>query len=118
VVEVLSSIVVAVLLTQGRDQTCRVASVGRGLAIADLSPQVLAALTAAATEEEVVVDLVVGGRLGAVEHGGRCALQADDNRRVLRVGEDVPSQSVRLPPKVFCVIEASTHVFPLACVGL
>jgi hypothetical protein len=74
VVEVLSSIVVAVLLTQGRDQTCRVASVGRGLAIADLSPQVLAALTAAAAEEEVVVDLVVCSRLGTVEHGWRCTL--------------------------------------------
>ena len=60
-VQILCSVVVAVLLAKGSDETGRVAGEGRGLTVADLSPQVLAALTAAAAEEQVVVDLVVGG---------------------------------------------------------
>jgi hypothetical protein len=94
VVQILCSVVVAVLLAKGSDETGRVAGEGRGLTVADLSPQVLAALTAAAAEEQVVVDLVVCSRLGAVEHGGRRALQAYDDGRVLGVGEDVASQTV------------------------
>lgn len=74
VVEVLGSVVVAVLLAQGSDEAGGIASVGRGLAVADLSPEKLASLAAAAAEEEVVVDLVVCGRVGAVEHGWRCTL--------------------------------------------
>jgi hypothetical protein len=74
VVQVLGRVVVAVLLTKGSDEAGRVAGIGRGLAVADLSPQVLAALAAAAAEEQIVVDLVVCRRLGAVEHGGRGAL--------------------------------------------
>jgi hypothetical protein len=99
-IEVLGGVVISVLRAQGSDEAGRVARIGRRLAVADLAPQVLAALAAAAAEEEVVVDLVVGRCLGAVEHGRRGALEADDNGRVLRVGEDVPAQPVRLPAKV------------------
>jgi hypothetical protein len=63
VVEILSRIVVPILVPQSRDETGRVALVGRGLTVANLSPEELSALSAAAAEEEIVVDLVVRGRL-------------------------------------------------------
>lgn len=118
VVEILGCIVVAVLLAQSCDQTSRVAGVGLGLTVANLSPQILAALPTAAAEKEVVVNFIVGGRLGSVKHGRRGALQADDHRRVLGIGKYVPSQPIRLPTKILCVVEATTDIFPLASIWL
>lgn len=94
VVQVLSSVIVSVLLAKGRDEAGGVAGEGRGLTVADLSPQVLPALAAAAAEKQIVVDLVVCSRLGTIEHGGRCTLQAYDDCRVLGISEDVASQTV------------------------
>jgi hypothetical protein len=70
VVQVLGSVVVAVLLAQCSNETGRVAGVGRRLTVADLSPQILPTLTAAAAEEQVVIDLVICSRLGPIKHGG------------------------------------------------
>lgn len=117
-IEILRRVVVAVLVAKGLNETGRVAGVGRGLAVADLSPHELAALATAAAEEQIVVDLVVGRGFRSVEHGRRCALQPDDNRRVLGIREDVPSQAIRLPPKVFRVVEATAYVLPLSSVRL
>jgi hypothetical protein len=69
VVEVLGGIVVPVLLLESSNEAGGVACVRRGLAITDLTPQKLTALAAAAAEEKVVVDLVVGSGVRAVEHG-------------------------------------------------
>lgn len=68
-VQIQGSIVVAILLAQSGDKTGRVARVGSRLAVANLAPQILAALSTAAAEEEVVIDFVVGGGLRAVKHG-------------------------------------------------
>ena len=114
VVEVLGSIVVPVLRPQSRDETGRVAFVGRGLTVANLSPEELSALSAAAAEEEIVVDLVVGSRLRTIEDSRRCSFQAYDNGGVLRVGKDVSAQAVRLPAKVFGVVVSVPHVFPFS----
>ena len=118
VIQVLGSVVVAILVAQGGDETGRVARVGRRLAVADLAPQKLAALAAAAAEEKIVVDLVVGRRFGAVKHGGRGALETDDHGCVVSVREDVPTQAVRLPAKVLGVVEAAADVLPRARMGL
>jgi hypothetical protein len=70
VIQILCSVVVVVLLAEGGNKTGRVAGVGRSLTVADLAPKILPALAAAAAEEQVVVDLIVGSRVRAVEHGG------------------------------------------------
>lgn len=69
VIKVLSGGVVASLVSHGGDQTSRVAGVGTGLTVTDLAPQILPALAAAATEVQIVVDLVISGRARAVEDG-------------------------------------------------
>ena len=118
VVEILGGIVVPVLLFKGSNEAGGVACVCRGLTVADLAPQKLAALTAAAAEEEIVVDLVVGGSIGTVEHGRRGSLETDDDCRVVCISEDVPTQAIRLPAKVFCVVETTPYVNPVSCVWL
>jgi hypothetical protein len=62
-IEVLSSIIIPVLVAQSCYKTGRVAFVGRGLTVANLSPEELSALSAAAAEEEIVVDFVIRSRL-------------------------------------------------------
>lgn len=118
VIQILRGVVIAILLPQCSNQTCRVAGVCCSLTVANLPPEVLATLTAATAEEQIVVDLVIRGRLGAVEHGRRGALQSYDDRRVLRIGEDVSTQTVCLPPKIFGVVEASIDIFPVPSPGL
>lgn len=62
-VKVLNGIIIAVLLVEILHQTGRVAGIRGCHAVANLSPHVGASLTTAASEEEVVVHLVVGGGL-------------------------------------------------------
>jgi hypothetical protein len=73
-IDFLGGVVIPILVFQRFNNACRVAFVRRRLTIAHLSPAILASLTAAATEEEVIVDFVVGCRPRPVEHGGGCAL--------------------------------------------
>lgn len=118
VVEVLSSMVVVGLVSQSFHQTGRVAGVGRRLAITDVLPCQLTTLTAAAAPEQVVVKLVVAGRIRAIKNGGRCSFEPNDDSLVLGVGKDVASQAIALPAKIFSVVEASTNFNPVAGVWL
>lgn len=61
--------VIPVLLSESLDKAGLVAGVGRGHAVADLVPEVLATLTATAAEEEIIVHFVVGRSLGTIKHG-------------------------------------------------
>jgi hypothetical protein len=56
-----------------------VAGIGACGTIADLVPSPLPLLRAAAAEEEVVVELIVGCRPIAIKHCGGCAFKPDDN---------------------------------------
>lgn len=68
-VDFLGGVVVSILVSKGMSNAGRVAFVRRRLAFADLLPSVLTSLTAAAAEEEIVIDFVVGGCFRPIEHG-------------------------------------------------
>jgi len=106
--------VVVALLPQVLDQTCRVAGVGVGLAVTDLLPPVRATLTTATGGEEIVVQLVVAGRLSTIKNRHGCPLQAYHDRAICLIREDVPTQSVLLPAKVFSVVESASYLLPPA----
>lgn len=69
VVQILCSVIITILLPQRLDNARAVAHVCSRLAVAHLLPQVLAALPAATTEEQVVIDFVVRGGFCAIEDG-------------------------------------------------
>jgi hypothetical protein len=110
--------VVVTLLAEALDKTCRVAGVGVCHAVADLLPFPRSTLAAAARSEEVVVQFVVTGGVRTVEDGHGCSFQTDDNSLVGLVREDVPSQSVLLPAKIFGIVEAASNLLPLSCTML
>ena len=67
-IKIANSPVVVTLLSQRFDKASRVACICRRHAIADSFPQILATLAAAAGTEEIVVELVVAGRIRAVKY--------------------------------------------------
>lgn len=89
VVKIDGSGIIAGLVFQCLDHTCRVASVGACLTVTDLSPKILATLSTTTAEEEIVVQLVPSSRAISIKYCWRSALEADDDRSVARVGEDV-----------------------------
>jgi hypothetical protein len=115
VIQIASGKVVVALLSKALDKAGRVAGVGISHAVADLLPAIMSALSAAARTKQVVVQFVVAGSLRAVEDGHRGALQTNDDRLVLLVREDVTTQAVLFPAKVFGVIESTTNLLPLSC---
>lgn len=116
-VEFGGGLIIPVLSSESLDEAGLVASEsGRG-AITDLSPQVMAALGATAAEEEIIVDLVLGGRAGTVEDGGGGAFESDDDRLVALICEDVTAQAIALPSEGVGVVESGRDVFPLAGAG-
>ena len=117
-VELTRGLVVAALLPQRLHDARVVAGVGARRAVAHLVPGPGALLGAAAAEEEVVVDLVVGGRAISVKHGGRCALQPDHDGRVGLVGPHVPTEAVALPAEVDAAVEGLADFFPVRLAGL
>lgn len=68
VVEINRGTVVTGLGLESFDETGRVTRVCACLAIADLTPEVLAALSAATAEEQVIVEFVAGCCAITVEH--------------------------------------------------
>ena len=91
-----------------------VAGVRPRRAVADLAPGPLALLAAATAEEEVIVDLIVRRSPRAVPDGRRRALDADDDGRVVLVGEDVAPEAVVLPAKVVLALPLGPDVVPAA----
>jgi hypothetical protein len=73
----------------------------------------LTALTAATASKQVIIELVVSGRVCTIKDSRRGSLQADDNSLVFSISEDVAAQAVTLPSKVFGVVKASSNVDPV-----
>lgn len=118
VVKISCSIIVSVLVPERCDKTCRIACISRRLTVTNLSPEILASLATATTEEQVIVDLVICSCLGAIEYGGRCSFEADHDSRVCCIRKNMSAQSVRFPTKIFSIIETSPNIHPLPCIGL
>lgn len=68
-VELASGTIVTVLFNESRPDACVVTGISAGSAIADLVPRPLSLLSAAATKEQVIINLVVG----------RCAISVKDS---------------------------------------
>jgi hypothetical protein len=88
-VDLLRGVVIPVFVPECFGHARRVASICGGLALADCLPTVVTALTTAAAEEEIIVDLIVRSRLRAVKHRRRCAFNAYDDRPVLCIRKDM-----------------------------
>lgn len=76
-------------------------------------PSPLTLLGATTTEEEVVVDLIIGGGAFAIKDGHGCALQSDDNCRVGLVGKDVAAETIALPSEVGSAVEVRPNFLPV-----
>jgi hypothetical protein len=87
------------------------------LAVTDLPPQIRAALATAATKEQVVIDLVIRCRAGAVKESRGCAFQGDHYGGVVLVRIDVPSKAVRFPSEAVGVVEPAVDGLPVLCSG-
>ena len=74
-IQVLGGVVVAVLLSQSLDEAGGVAGIRGSLAIANLFPEVLPTLATAATEEKIVINLIIGCGICTVKDGGRGSFQ-------------------------------------------
>jgi hypothetical protein len=95
-----------------------------GGAVAYLVPCPWPLLSAATAEEQIVIEFVIRGRSIAVKYGGGCALQPDDNCRVVLISPNMPSQTVSLPAKVVSPIKRPADIVPVTlafllhvCVG-
>ena len=98
-VEVECRAVVPVLIVHRLDNAGHVGGKRRGLAVTDLAPEIRAPLATAATEEQVVVQLVIGRGPRAVKQGGRGALERNDDCAVRLVRINVTPEPVLSPAK-------------------
>jgi len=110
--------IVVALLAEAFDKAGRVAGVGVCHAIADLLPFPGSALATTARSEEIVIQFVVASGFCAVKDGHGRSFQTDDDRLVGLVREDVSTQSILLPAKVFSIVEATSNLLPLSCTML
>ncbi len=74
----------------------------------------MAPLSAAAAEEKIVVDFILGCRAGAVEHGRGCAFEGNDDGLVTFIRKNVAAQAITLPAEAVGVIKACGYIFPFA----
>jgi hypothetical protein len=77
-------------------------------------PGPLALLSTAATEEEVVIDLVISRGSFAIKNGSRRSLQADDDGRVCVVGENMSTKAVTLPSEIGTSIPPRPDILPVS----
>lgn len=108
-----SSRVVSILVAQSPGNAGVVAGVGARCAVTDLVPGPLSLLSAAATEEQVVVNLVVRGGTVPVKDSGRCALESDDNCRVGLISPDMATEAVGAPSEVGASVERLANFLPV-----
>lgn len=99
-VELASGSIITVLLNESRPDACVVTGISACSAIADLVPRPLSLLSAAATEEQVIINLVVGCCAVSVKDSGRRSLETDDDGGIGLVGPDMATQAIRLPAKI------------------
>lgn len=109
-VEFTGSGIVPALLMQGLGDTSVVARVRARRTIANLMPSPLPLLCAATTEEQVIVNFVIGCCTVTVEHGGGRSLETNDNGGVIVVSPDVSAQAVTLPAKIRTAVEGVTNI--------
>ena len=111
-------LIVPIFLSQSPNEAGLVAGEGGGGAVADLFPKVVASLSAAAAEKEVVVDLILGGGAGAVEDCRGGTFKRDDDGSVISVGKYMAPKAIALPTEAIRVVKACVDVFPFACAFL
>ena len=98
-VEVDCRFIVPILVIHRLVDACQIRRVGLGLAVTNLSPKIRPSLTAATTEEEVVIFFVSRGRPRPIEKSWRSSFQRYYDSPVCLIRVYVTTQSVRLPPK-------------------
>lgn len=118
------SLIIPVLVPESVGDAGVVARVSPGRAVAHWPHRPRGLLSAAAAEEQVIVDLVVGRRAISVKHSGRGPLQSDDDSRVILVSPDMTTQTVSFPAKVSAPVERLANILPVGlpwllniCVG-
>lgn len=99
-VELASRSIVTILLNESRPDARIVTGISACSAVADLVPRPLPLLSAAATKEQVIINLVVGCCAISVEDSGRRPFEADDDGGIGLVGPDMATQAIRLPTKI------------------
>lgn len=103
-----------VLASKGSYETSLITGESRRGTVADLSPEVVTPLSAAATEEKIVVDFVLGCRARAIENCWGSAFEGDDDSLVTFICEDMAAQPILFPAEAIGVIKACGNIFPLA----
>jgi hypothetical protein len=79
-------------------------------------PGPLSLLRATTTEEQVIVNLVIGRCTVPIEYSWRCSLEADHNSRVILVSPNMSTQPVSLPTKICTTIERLPDVEPIGSI--
>ncbi len=112
------SLIVAVFALQGFYQTSVVTGIGCRSTVADLAPCQLSLLSAAATEKQIIVFLVICGGLGSIPESQRSAFQRDDNGGVIFVSKNMASKPISLPPEMSTALKPTImNIFPVLCKG-
>lgn len=113
-VEVFRGIVIPVLLSDRSTNAGRIAGIRGRLTPASLvgKPRVFAA---AASEEQIVVDLIVRGG-ATLEERDRGAFETYDDGGVLRIGENMATEPITFPTEVLRVIEAAFDILPVSSI--
>lgn len=96
-IEVDCSLVVSIFIIHSFHYACHVRGENSALAVTDLSPKVGAALAATATEEQIIVELVVCSSACTIKKSRRGALEGNDYCAVGIVGIYMSSEPVSLP---------------------
>jgi hypothetical protein len=106
--------IIAVFSFQSSHKTCLIAHVCAVVAIADLTPEILATLGTTATEEQIVIEFVTGGCSISVEDSRRGTLQTDNDGLITLIGEDMTSQAIPLPTKSGRSVVSLANILPVS----
>lgn len=112
-VEVYGGPVIFVLIIHRLHDASQVGGKEGALAVTDLPPKVRASLATAATEEQVVIDLIIRCGASSVKKSRGCAFQGYHNRAVGFVGIDVSTKAVGLPSEAVGVVKPAVDGLPI-----
>jgi hypothetical protein len=77
-------------------------------------PSPLSLLRTTAAEEEVIILLIICRCAIPVEHGSCCALESNDDGRVILVCPDMAPEPITLPAKVIAPVERTANINPIS----
>lgn len=106
--------VVYIVVPERFDQACLIAGIGGRGAVAYLTPEVLSSLGTAATEEQIVVHLVLGRGAFSVEDSRGSAFQSYENGGIVRVCKNMAPKTISLPTKALRIVETISDILPLS----